>query len=88
MSKEKKQIGDYTIEEATHLLDCRHAIGSHGRDYCMKCIILGKTKSGNYKLLVFGERNWKGKEHIKNVRYISDRAFRVHLIQKLEESSQ
>ena len=66
----KKKIEDYKIEDATHLLECRHAIGPHGYDYFMKCIVLGKTKSGNFKLLVFGERNWKGKEDIKRVRYV------------------
>ena len=81
---ERYFIEDYKIEEATHLLDCRHAIGSHGRDYQMKCILLGKTKSGMLKLLVFGDRNWNREESHKKkrIRYIPERAFRVHPIIK------
>jgi hypothetical protein len=36
----------------------------------MNCIPKGITKSGKMKVLVFGERNWKNKEHIKKIRYV------------------
>lgn len=63
-------MDNYKFEDATHNLSCRHAIGRNGCNYYMKCIIIKKTKAGNLKLVVFGERNWKGKEHVKQVRYV------------------
>jgi hypothetical protein len=36
----------------------------------MDCIPKGVTKSGKMKILVFGERNWKNKDHIKNIKYV------------------
>jgi hypothetical protein len=36
----------------------------------MKCIGLDTLKSGKAKVLVFGERNWRDREHIKRVRYV------------------
>jgi hypothetical protein len=64
------EIGNATVDQATHLLRCRHQIGRNGFDYTMPCIILGKTKIGKTKVLVFGERYWKYKEHIKSIRYV------------------
>ena len=70
------------IEESTHHLECRHAIGSHGRDYHMRCILLGKT-GRSIKLLVFGERNWKGKELITQIRYLPENEeSRLHKIER------
>lgn len=65
----------YDISQATHKLRCRHQISRNGFDYTMPCIVLGKTKSGKLKIVVFGERYWKNKEHIKHIRYV--RSFRV-----------
>jgi hypothetical protein len=36
----------------------------------MPCILLGQTRSGNAKIIVFGNRNWKNKEHVKQLRYV------------------
>ncbi len=58
------------ISNATHLLKCKHCIGNRCNYYFMKCILKKITKSGKAKVLVFGERNWKDKEHIKNIRYV------------------
>lgn len=67
----KVNIEDFTHKDATHLLRCRHCVGTkHCRTYYMDCIVLGETSNGLLKLLVFGERNWKNKEHIKRVRYM------------------
>lgn len=72
MSKKSAiNLDSYDISMATHILRCRHCIGQNGFTYYMKCIPLGKTKSGKAKLIVFGNRYWKHKEHIKQVRYVS-----------------
>lgn len=60
----------YTISDSTHYLACSHCIGKNCNYYVMKCLILKTTKTGQKKILVFGERNWKNKEHIKNIRYV------------------
>jgi len=64
------ELAQYDISQATHRLSCRHQICRNGVDYEMACIVLGKTKSGNLKIIVFGKRNWKNKEHIKQIRYV------------------
>lgn len=61
---------NYKISDCTHLLSCRHAIGLNGYNYSMKCILLKTTNNGKAKILVFGERNWKGHEDKKRVRYV------------------
>jgi hypothetical protein len=59
--------------QATHLLKCRHCVGTNRcRDYSMKCIPVGKTKSGKLKIIVFGDMGWKDKEHIKKIRYVDE----------------
>lgn len=68
----KEEIQNKTVDECTHKLICKHCIGSHCSEYYMKCLILSTTKSGNVKVLVFGERNWRGKDHIKNIRYVHE----------------
>ena len=61
----------YDVSQATHRLRCRHQVCRNGFNYSMRCIVLGKTKSRKLKIIVFGERYWKHKEHIKNIRYVS-----------------
>ena len=58
------------LGDATHNLHCTHCQGRSVKYYKMKCVLLGTTKSGKAKVLVFGERNWRGREHIKRVRYV------------------
>ena len=65
-----EKYNKYRSKDSTHLLMCRHAIGKHGRDYEMPCIILKTTKNGKLKLLVFGERNWKRNQEKKSIRYV------------------
>jgi len=72
-------------KNATHNLFCRHAVGTHGRDYCMDCIILGKTKNGKIKIVVFGERNWKGHDDKKRIRYVDN--YRISEKKKRKEES-
>ncbi|KKL22275.1 hypothetical protein LCGC14_2437050 [marine sediment metagenome] len=69
------EIEKLTYEDATHNLLCRHAVGTHGYDYHMKCVILKEMPNRRLKLLVFGERNWKRDKDKKRIRYVD--AFRV-----------
>lgn len=68
---DKEFLAVATIEQTTHLLSCSHCIGWGRRDYYMDCIVLGKTKNGKMKVIVFGSRNWAGKDHIKKIRYVN-----------------
>jgi hypothetical protein len=68
-------LTNYKKEDATHYLSCRHAIGRNGIDYFMACIILKKMLDNRLKILVFGERNWKGHDDKKQIKYVDD--FRV-----------
>lgn len=60
-------------EDATHLLACKHCRNTDQcKYYDMYCILIGITKTGKAKVLVFGERNWKLKENIKlSIRYVN-----------------
>lgn len=66
-------LSKYDVSDATHLLKCRHQIGRNGFNYTMPCLILDTTESGNIKVVVFGERYWKYKYHIKKIRYLLSR---------------
>ena len=63
-------LDEYDVSQATHRLQCAHQIGWGRREYTMPCIVLKKTKSGRLKVVVFGERDWKDRGHIKRVRYV------------------
>lgn len=63
-------LNKFKRKDATHLLECRHAIGRSGRDYVMDCIILKEMPNGRLKILVFGERYWKGHDDKKRIRYV------------------
>lgn len=67
-------LSKYNVSQATHKLRCRHQIGQNGFDYTMPCIVLGKTKSRQLKIVVFGRRYWGDYER-KRIRYV--RLFRV-----------
>ena len=70
-----RSLSNAELGDATHNLHCTHCQGRSVSYYKMKCILLGTTKSGKEKVLVFGERNWSGREHIKRVRYVD--AYRI-----------
>lgn len=59
-----------SFENATHELECRHAIGSHGKTYYMRCHVLKKMPDGRLKLRVYGERYWKDRRDVVRVRYV------------------
>ena len=66
---------DLTVSDATHKLTCSHCIGKARTHYTMPCIPLKVMKGARLKILVFGDRNWADKGHIKRIRYVSK--FRV-----------
>lgn len=70
-----EKIKELKRKDATHRLACRHSIGRSGFDYYMDCTILKRTNAGKLKLLVFGERYWKGYDDKKRIRYVDE--FRV-----------
>jgi len=77
MSKRTKATVE--IKDATHRLSCSHAVNSVSRyDYCMDCIILKEMPNDRLKILVFGERYWKGYDDKKQIRYVDK--FRVEPI--------
>lgn len=59
-----------TVENSTHLLKCRHCVGSNCKTYYMPCQILKTMPNGRLKLAVFGDRYWKNKDHICRIRYV------------------
>ena len=61
---------ELTIADATHNLHCRHAIARSVKYYTMKCIPIGLMDDGRLKLLVFGERNWLGRDEKQSIRYV------------------
>lgn len=65
-------LDKYDVSMATHYLKCVHAIGRNRYNYYMFCIPLGRCKSGKIKVVVFGDRYWKGRRHIKKIRYVHD----------------
>jgi len=69
-------LPEHTAVNATHLLVCTH-VCRWSKTYMMPCHILKAMPDGRLKLLVFGERNWKGREHISRVRYVE--AWRVKI---------
>jgi len=74
-----RSLSNVGLGTATHNLHCTHCQGRSVSYYKMKCVLLGTTKSGKAKILVFGERNWSGREHIKRVRYVdADRITALH----------
>jgi len=59
-----------TIKDARDNLACRHCIGRNCNEYYMSCIILKVLPNARLKILVFGDRNWKGHEDKKQIRYV------------------
>ena len=63
-------LDNYNVSQATHRLACRHCIGVNCYDYAMECILLGTTESGRAKIVVFGDRDRRGYDHLKRIRYV------------------
>ncbi|MEQ1545987.1 hypothetical protein [Methyloglobulus sp.] len=65
------QAHDFSSEDATHWLYCQHCFG-RGRIkyYRMPCVLLKQINDDRAKVLVFGDRYWAGRDHVKRVRYV------------------
>ena len=63
-------------EDTTHKLRCSHVYCRNSRvNYYMDCIVLKEMSDNRLKILVFGERNRKGYDDKKQIRYVDN--FRV-----------
>lgn len=60
----------FVSADATHYLSCRHCIGGNCKEYVMRCTVIKDMGNGQVKVVVFGDRNWRDKEHIKRIRYV------------------
>ncbi|KAA8697263.1 hypothetical protein ALQ64_200049 [Pseudomonas cannabina] len=58
-----------TAANATHQLICQH-VCRWTKTYVMPCHIIKTMPDGRYKLLVFGDRHWKGQDHLSRIRYV------------------
>lgn len=54
---------------APYRLVCQH-VCRWRKTYTMPCHILKAMPDGRLKVLVFGDRYWKGREHVQRVRYV------------------
>ncbi len=70
MDLQEQNWKELTVKDATHFLRCRQAFGRNGRDYTMLCKPLKNMPDGKMKIVVFGERQWNGKDHLKRLRYV------------------
>ena len=62
---------DSKRKDATHRLSCSHVFCRNSRvNYCMDCIILKEMPNDRLKILVFGERNRKGYDDKRQIRYV------------------
>ena len=58
-------------KDATHNLSCRHSQNSRQHyDYWMDCIVLKEMPNDRVKIVVFGERYWKGRDFKTRIRYV------------------
>ena len=65
-------------KDATHSLSCSHVLCRSSRvDYSMDCIILKEMPDRRLKVLVFGERNKKGYDDKKRIRYVDKDRVRI-----------
>lgn len=61
------------IVSTTHLLSCIHSLNSRTQiHYEMDCIILKKMPGQRLKIMVFGERYWKGHKNKSYIRYVNE----------------
>jgi len=61
---------EYKRKDCTHVLSCKHCMGRNCCEYRMDCIPLKEMNGGRVKILVFGDRYWKGNREKKYIRYV------------------
>ena len=67
----KKEYEKLQRKDATHNLECCHCVSPRScYDYSMDCIILKEMLDNRLKILVFGDRYWKGYDDKKRIRYV------------------
>ena len=70
---DKAYLKLHTRKDATHNLFCSHCFCRNSRVYYdMDCIVLKEMPNGRLKILVFGERNRKGYDDKKQIRYVDE----------------
>ncbi len=73
MTKIPKKYEHLTVDDATHIVHCRHCVtATQCEDYTMLCIVLDRRDGKHVRVLVFGDRYWKNKKHIRRIRYIQN----------------
>jgi hypothetical protein len=69
--KLKDILATSNVKKATHDLICKHSVGCKRTEiYTMPCILIGNHKDNIVKIVVFGDRNWANKDHLKRIRYV------------------
>ncbi|KPW63139.1 hypothetical protein ALO80_200027 [Pseudomonas caricapapayae] len=58
-----------TTANAPHRLICQH-VCRWTKTYTMPCHVIKAMPDGRLKVLVYGDRYWKGREHVQRVRYV------------------
>jgi len=61
---------EYKRKDCTHVLSCTHCIGRNYLTYTMDCIPLKEMNNGRIKIVVFGDRYWKGNLEKNRIRYV------------------
>lgn len=75
---------DRSSTNATHHLVCQH-VCRWTKTYLMKCHVLKTMPDGRLKVLVFGDRNCKDRDHLSRIRYVE--ADRIRPIQSIDENT-
>ena len=66
------------VANAKHLLSCSHCIGDRCTYFWMKCELLKDMGDGRLKVRVFGELNWKNRDHLHRIRYVPSTKVRAN----------
>jgi len=73
-----RSLDGLVVSDASHWLECVHAIGGNRYTYHMRCVPLKTMNDGRLKVLVFGDRYWKNRNSVKRVRYVpAHRVFKM-----------
>jgi len=68
---------ELTAKNTTHNLRCAHVMCGNRQEYDMDCHILKEMKDkARAKVLVFGDRFWRGIYPVGKVRYVDKRRVR------------
>lgn len=82
----QKPDSELTAANATHELICQH-VCRWTKTYAMRCHVLKTMPDGRLKLKVFGDRNWKNRDHISRIRYVEADRVRLRRQQTSEQGA-